>query len=125
MNEQTKTHLEHAEQIAKITAQFEERKFMCDLLHDHINKLNREIEILKTQKQVASECHDSRIKSLRNADIKICQLTATFKDIIERLEYDQDTTNNESLREYLEVTLDAAHAIYFQHNGVYFWQLND
>jgi hypothetical protein len=123
MNEQTKTHLEHAEQIAKITAQFEERKFMCDLLHEHINKLNKKICDLEIQKKVANELHDIRLKNIDNANIIISQLTNTFKDIIERLEHDYNTTNNEILRQYLSRIIDAAHAIYFENTGIY--QNND
>lgn len=104
MNEQTKTHLEHSREI---------------------EVLNQEIRNLKSIYKTAVECHNIRRKNLRDAEIKICQLTATFKDIIERLEHDQKTATNELLKTYLDTINLVAHSIYYEHNGVYFWQLND
>jgi hypothetical protein len=118
MNEQTKTHIEHAEQIAKITAQFKEREFMCELLHEHINKLNKEISDLKIQKQVASECHDSRLKDLSDRDILITQLQTTIYDILDRLKSDSKSTFcSATTRKYADEMFDLIEYQYFENTG--------
>lgn len=98
MNEQTKTHLEHSREI---------------------EVLNQEIRNLKSIHRTAEECHNIRRKNLRNAEIRICQLEETFRDIIERLEHDQDTATNQLLKTYLDTIILVAHSIYFEHNGDY------
>jgi hypothetical protein len=118
MNEQTKTHLEHAKQIAKITAQFKEREFMCDLLHDHIIKLNKKINDLTVQKQVASECHDLRLKDLSDRDILITQLQTTIYDILDRLKSDSKSTFcSSTTRNYADEMFDLIEYQYFENTG--------
>ena len=118
MNEQTKTYIEHSEQIAKITAQFKEREFMCDLLHEHINELNKKISDLAIQKKVASECHDLRLKDLSNRDILITQLQTTIYDILDRLKSDSKSPFcSATTRKYADEMFDLIEYQYFENTG--------
>lgn len=118
MNEQTKTHIEHAEQIAKITAQYEERRFMCELLHDHISKLIKKIDDLKIQNKVASELHDLRLKDLSDRDILITQLQTTIYDILDRLKSDSKSTFcSATTRKYADEMFDLIEYQYFENTG--------
>ena len=118
MNEQTKTHIEHSEQIAKITAQFKEREFMCDLLHEHINKLNKKISDLEIQKKVANQCHDLRLKDLSDRDILITQLQTTIYDILDRLKSDSKSTFcSATTRKYADEMFDLIEYQYFENTG--------
>jgi hypothetical protein len=102
MNEQTKTHIEHAEQI---------------------EALNKQISDLKTRMSVANECHDLRIKDLSDRDVKIQQLETTINDVLQYLKIDSNSQYIDfQTRIYADKIIDLLLVQYRQNTGTY---LND
>lgn len=100
MNEQTKTHIEHAAEI---------------------QALNKQIRDLKIQMTVASECHDSRIKDLRDRDIKIEQLETTINDVFDYLKSDSNSPYvSFDTRVYAHKIIDVLQNQYYENLGSYF-----
>jgi hypothetical protein len=121
MNEQTKTHIKHASEIAELTQKYKERLNMCDLLHKHIGDLNKKIIDLKIQMTVASECHESRLKDMRDKDIIIDQLKATLMDVWERLKSDSSSKYlTIETRIYADKIIDVLQCQYYENLGSYF-----
>jgi hypothetical protein len=97
MNEQTKTHIEHAEQI---------------------EALNKQIRDLKTQMSVANECHDSRIKDLSDRDVKIEQLETTINDVLQYLKIDSNSQYLDfQTRIYADKIIDLLFVQYYENTG--------
>jgi hypothetical protein len=102
MNEQTKTHIEHAAEI---------------------EALNKQIRDLKVRMSVASDCHDSRIKDLNDRDVKIQQLETTINDVLQYLKIDSNSQYLDfQTRIYADKIIDLLLIQYRQNTGTY---LND
>jgi hypothetical protein len=97
MNEQTKTHIEHAEQI---------------------EALNKQIRDLKIRMAVANECHDLRIKDLSDRDVKIQQLETTINDVLQYLKIDSNSPYLDfETRIYCDKIIDLLFVQYYENTG--------
>lgn len=102
MNEQTKTHIEHAAEI---------------------EALNKQIRDLKVRMSVANECHDLRINYLVDRDVKIEQLETTINDVLQYLKIDSNSQYLDfQTRIYADKIIDLLLVQYRQNTGTY---LND
>lgn len=120
MNEQTKTQLAHSAEVAALKNQIEalnlqlqERNNMTNLLHKHIGDLN-------AQKEVASQCHDARIKDLHDQSIQITQLQNAFTLLIAYLKSDASSKYVPMhLKHYADRIIDVTNGIHHECTGKY------
>lgn len=97
MNEQTKTHIEHAAEI---------------------EALNKQIRDLKTRMAVANECHDLRINYLVDRDVKIEQLETTINDVLQYLKIDSNSPYLDfETRIYCDKIIDLLFVQYYENTG--------